>query len=505
MSFFFNRYPYTDFHELNLDWIISKIKEIKDSVIAAAASEESAADSAEAAASSASAAADSAEAAAGSAEAAADSAEEVAENLSALISAEGIINDVIQVVGTLPAGPQSLEYYNNHFILVHTANNGVIYVVDPSTLELEHQFNNMSVGHANCCVVIDGILYVGDYDNWKIHRFDLSDISNITALSDIVCQYPTSGRPNQMFLTKQTSSADSRSTLFATFKCGHNSSHYFVYQVFDDHYYSDYSTNTNINKAYLVKMYTAQNHTGSWGQDTSPIWGYSSTEPVIPCVQAVNSNENNGNIKSINFVNPLSNNEYNQLKLTNIGEPEGICYNATGDTLYFTSGYTLYKIPNIKNYIDVVNSQPTFATPSMTQAQAKAISFDWTNKKALICRPWGLSYGSTKRSDGTSYDPGIDVDFESNKIIIQVAHLTYDGKYGFVKLQLSSSNNNTGSPVMNMAGAGYIWDSATGAVTTYANIDTLITAMGTETVLGSCKTDIDKLASAHSIPISFVF
>lgn len=58
MAFFFqNRYPYTDFHELNLDWIISKIKEVKDAVkvatesaIAAAASEEAAAESAEAAA-----------------------------------------------------------------------------------------------------------------------------------------------------------------------------------------------------------------------------------------------------------------------------------------------------------------------------------------------------------------------------------------------------------------------------------------------------------------------
>ena len=78
MAFFFNRYPYTDFHELNLDWIISKIKEIKDSVIAAAGSADAAAGSAEAAAGSAEAAAGSAEAAAGSAEDAAGSAEAAA-------------------------------------------------------------------------------------------------------------------------------------------------------------------------------------------------------------------------------------------------------------------------------------------------------------------------------------------------------------------------------------------------------------------------------------------
>lgn len=66
--FFQNRYPYTDFHELNLDWIISKIKEIKDAVKAADQSAGEAAESAAAAAGSAEAAADSAEDAADSAE-----------------------------------------------------------------------------------------------------------------------------------------------------------------------------------------------------------------------------------------------------------------------------------------------------------------------------------------------------------------------------------------------------------------------------------------------------
>ena len=91
MAFFFNRYPYTDFHELNLDWIISKIKEIKDSVIAAAGSAEAAADSAEAAA-------DSAEAAAGSAEAAAGSAE-TAQNLADRFTS-GEVNQYLGGKGT---------------------------------------------------------------------------------------------------------------------------------------------------------------------------------------------------------------------------------------------------------------------------------------------------------------------------------------------------------------------------------------------------------------------
>ena len=32
MSNFFNEYPYTDFHELNLDWILLKIKELNDRI-----------------------------------------------------------------------------------------------------------------------------------------------------------------------------------------------------------------------------------------------------------------------------------------------------------------------------------------------------------------------------------------------------------------------------------------------------------------------------------------
>ena len=30
---FWNKYPYTDFHELNLDWIISELKRIEESLV----------------------------------------------------------------------------------------------------------------------------------------------------------------------------------------------------------------------------------------------------------------------------------------------------------------------------------------------------------------------------------------------------------------------------------------------------------------------------------------
>lgn len=88
MAFFFNRYPYTDFHELNLDWIISKLKDLKVAIDEAAASAKDANNSADAAASSAEAAAGSAEDAADSAEASAGSAEDAADSAEAAAGSE---------------------------------------------------------------------------------------------------------------------------------------------------------------------------------------------------------------------------------------------------------------------------------------------------------------------------------------------------------------------------------------------------------------------------------
>lgn len=74
----FEHWPYTNFHDLNLNWIIKKIKNVETAEQNTAASAAEAAGSAEAAAGSAASAQASAEAAAGSAEAAAGSAEAAA-------------------------------------------------------------------------------------------------------------------------------------------------------------------------------------------------------------------------------------------------------------------------------------------------------------------------------------------------------------------------------------------------------------------------------------------
>ena len=34
MSDFYNKYPYTDFHELNLDWVIARVKKLTEDWLA---------------------------------------------------------------------------------------------------------------------------------------------------------------------------------------------------------------------------------------------------------------------------------------------------------------------------------------------------------------------------------------------------------------------------------------------------------------------------------------
>lgn len=87
----FEHFPYTNFHDLNLNWILGKIKDIDSTVAGVHQAEENAAASAESAAESAESAAASAEAASGSAEAAAGSAEAAAE---AEAGASGVVRDV---------------------------------------------------------------------------------------------------------------------------------------------------------------------------------------------------------------------------------------------------------------------------------------------------------------------------------------------------------------------------------------------------------------------------
>ena len=103
----FNKYPYVDFHDLNTDWIVGKIKDIDDSVLAAKASEDAAAQSASdahdselAAAQSASDAHDSELAAAGSASDAHDS--ELAAAAS-VTDAQNVVSDTLNQISLLQA------------------------------------------------------------------------------------------------------------------------------------------------------------------------------------------------------------------------------------------------------------------------------------------------------------------------------------------------------------------------------------------------------------------
>lgn len=78
----FEHWPYTNFHDLNLDWIISKVRKIDDNVSAAQTSAESAA---------------------GSAEAAAGSAEDAAENAQSIPAALNLVNDLNSDVEVISA------------------------------------------------------------------------------------------------------------------------------------------------------------------------------------------------------------------------------------------------------------------------------------------------------------------------------------------------------------------------------------------------------------------
>jgi len=105
----FEKWPYTNFHDLNLDWIIDKVKNIDDNVSAAQSSAESAADSAEAAAGS-------AEASAGSA---ADAAESAAELPAAVAQLSARLDNLI-VDGTPTEG-------NTELIDIRVGADGVTY------------------------------------------------------------------------------------------------------------------------------------------------------------------------------------------------------------------------------------------------------------------------------------------------------------------------------------------------------------------------------------------
>lgn len=105
MAFHLN--GYSNFHDDNQDWLISKVKNIEDAEANTAASAEAAAGSAEEAAGSAENAAGSAEAAAGSAQAAAESAEDAAQSAQ---DASDFVSDTANALTTLTSRVDNLAH-----------------------------------------------------------------------------------------------------------------------------------------------------------------------------------------------------------------------------------------------------------------------------------------------------------------------------------------------------------------------------------------------------------
>lgn len=115
----FEHWPYTNFHDLNLNWIVGKVKNIDDNVASAASSAASAAESATASRGSADASAASAESAAGSAESAAGYASDIQESAEQIqLNTERLNNLIIQ--GTPTEG-------NAELIDIRVGANGITY------------------------------------------------------------------------------------------------------------------------------------------------------------------------------------------------------------------------------------------------------------------------------------------------------------------------------------------------------------------------------------------
>ena len=126
----FEHFPYTNFHDLNLNWIIGKIKNVETAEENTAASAEAAAGSAQEAAGSAHEAAGSAQEAAGSAqeaagfaENAAGSAEDAAETVADTIEQINLLQS--RVDNIIPSGTQTEG--NTELIDIRVAADGVIY------------------------------------------------------------------------------------------------------------------------------------------------------------------------------------------------------------------------------------------------------------------------------------------------------------------------------------------------------------------------------------------